>query len=324
MLFKWLLDRRHHDDAQADENMLPMLTSSEVLSQVPEDERRDQLRADGPTALARAGMTWERLSGWLPGGMDAEAWEAAIPSMGVMALARNLRNFDQVGISDAAVDLVISRLTDPEEVRRARMFPYQVWSAYNATESDNWHRALGKMLDISTENVPAMDRTLVLIDLSNSMGSPITQRSTVLRLHAAAVMAVALAKVSANTDIGLFATRNREFPVPKGESVLRSVQRINDMIGDLDYGTNGHTAIAHQFDKARHDRVVMFTDDQMRDAGMVDISHVPSIYTVDLAGDSPRSMEQGKDGHYTLAGFTDAAFDIVATLEAGRSAGWPF
>ena len=324
LLFKWLLDRRHHDDAQADEKMLPMLTSSEVLSQVPEDERRDQLRADGPTALARAGMTWERLSGWLPGGMDAEAWEAAIPTMGVMALARNLRNFDQAGISDAAVDLVISRLTDPEEVRRARMFPYQVWSAYNAAESDNWQRALGGMLDISTENVPAMDRTLVLIDLSGSMGSPITQRSTVLRLQAAAVMAVALAKVSANTDIGLFATRNREFPVPKGESVLRSVQRINDMIGDLDYGTNGHTAIAQQFDKARHDRVVMFTDDQMRDSGMVDISHVPSIYTVDLAGNSPRSMEQGQDGHYTLAGFTDAAFSIVATLEAGRSAGWPF
>ena len=57
------------------------------------------LRERGPAALADAGFSWERLSGWLPGGMDAEAWEAVIPSMGVMALVRNLRNFDQAGIS---------------------------------------------------------------------------------------------------------------------------------------------------------------------------------------------------------------------------------
>ena len=27
-------------------------------------------------ALEDAGVTWEWLAGWLPGGMDAEAWEA--------------------------------------------------------------------------------------------------------------------------------------------------------------------------------------------------------------------------------------------------------
>jgi hypothetical protein len=40
------------------------------------------LRARGPRALADAGVSWERLSGWLLGGMDAEAWESVIPSMG--------------------------------------------------------------------------------------------------------------------------------------------------------------------------------------------------------------------------------------------------
>jgi hypothetical protein len=50
--------------------------------------------------LAAAGVTWEALAGWLQGPMDKAAWEAIIPSMGVMALARNLRNFDEAGVSD--------------------------------------------------------------------------------------------------------------------------------------------------------------------------------------------------------------------------------
>ena len=62
--------------------------------------------------------------------MDAEAWEMAVPSMGVLALVRNLANFDQAGISEAAVDTVIAKVTDPSEVARARLFPYQVWAAY--------------------------------------------------------------------------------------------------------------------------------------------------------------------------------------------------
>ena len=70
------------------------------------------LRERGPAALAEAGISWERLSGWLPGGMDAEAWEAVIPSMGVMALVRNLRNFDEAGIGEAAIDAVIAKITD--------------------------------------------------------------------------------------------------------------------------------------------------------------------------------------------------------------------
>jgi hypothetical protein len=93
-LFRYLLDRRHHDDAIAGPALLPVLASAAELEAVPTPERRDVLRAGGPEVLSEAGFSWERLSGWLPGGMDAEAWEMAIPSMGVMALVRNLRNFD--------------------------------------------------------------------------------------------------------------------------------------------------------------------------------------------------------------------------------------
>jgi hypothetical protein len=56
----------------------------------------------------------------------------------------------------------------------------------------------------------------------------------------------------------------------------------------------------------------------------VRLGHVPLIYTVDLAGYRPSALPSGELGRYTLGGFTDATFGVMATLEAGQSADWPF
>ena len=323
-LFKWLLDHRHHNDAVADARVLPKLAAAAEQAAIPADERRKMLATAGPDALAKAGTSWERLSGWLPGGMDAQAWEAAIPSMGVMAVIRNLCNFDEQGISTVAIETVLDRITDAEEVAKARLFPYQVWAAYANAPSDNWKRALGTTLDLTTQNIPALDRTLVLVDMSGSMQAGVTNRSTMSRVQVAAVMAAVTAKRSTNTDIAIFGATNKHVNVRKGASVLGTVETLVKLVGAVGHSTMGHTAIRDHYNPKRHDRVVMFTDDQQHDAGRVDISHVPTIYTVDLAGYRPRSTPAGERGRYTLAGFSDATFSIMQTLEAGRNADWPF
>ncbi len=323
VLFGWLLDRRHHDDAVADADGLPMLAAAEALAAVPVEERRALLAERGPEALAEAGTSWERLSGWLPGGMDAEAWESVIPSMGVMALIRNLRNFDEQGVSPAAVETALARITDTNEVARARLFPYQVWAAYAHAPSDNWKRALGTTLDLAARNIPALDRTLVVIDMSGSMEAAVSKRSTMRRVEVAAVMAAVTATRS-NADIVIFGSDHARVRPRRGASVLGIVDDLVGRTGSVGHATYGHSAIAAHYDPRRHDRVVMFTDDQMHDAGNVDISDVPLIYTVDLAGYRPRSLPSGERGRYTLAGFSDATFRLVPTLEAGRDADWPF
>ncbi len=323
-LFKWLLDHRHHNDAVADPTVLPMLAEAKRQADIPADERRKALDAAGPDELAKAGTSWERLAGWLPGGMDAEAWESVIPTMGVMALIRNLRNFDEQGVSPAAVETVRARITDPEEVAKARLFPYQVWAAYSNAPSDAWKHALGTTLDLTTENIPELDRTLVAIDTSGSMQAPVAARSKMTRVEVAAVMAAVTAARSTNTDTVIFGRTNKLVRFRKGSSTLSRVAEVSAMLGDVGHATYGHTAIRDHFDPRKHDRVVMFTDDQMADAGAVDISHVPVIYTVDLAGYRPRSTPAGQRGRYTLAGFSDATFNLMQTLEAGRNADWPF
>lgn len=323
-LFKWLLDRRHHDDADADATHLPMLATAAALEAVPVDQRRKVLRERGAAALTEAGMSWERLSGWLPGGMDAEAWETVIPSMGAMALVRNLRNLDQAGVSEVAVEAVIAKITDADEVANARLFPYQVWAAYANAPSDNWKRALGRTLDHTVTDIAPLNGTLVAIDTSGSMQFTVSGRSKLQRVEVAAVMAMATAKRAANVDVVIFGQTNALVERLDGTSVLAGADKIVRSVGSVGHATYGHTAINRWYDPERHKRVVMFTDDQQHDSGLVRLDHVPLIYTFNLAGYRPSALPAGKRGRYTLGGFTDATFTAMKVLEDGRNAAWPF
>jgi hypothetical protein len=323
-LFKWLLDRRHHDDAVADPAVLPVLAAAAAVAAVPEADRRLVLRDQGPVVLAEAGISWERLSGWLPDGLDAEAWEAVIPSMGAMALVRNLRNFDQAGISETAIEAVIAKITDADEVAKARLFPYQVWSAYKHAPSDTWKRALARTLELTTTNIPALDGTLVVIDTSGSMQASVSGRSKLQRVEVAAVMAMATAHRASPVDVVIYGHANAVITPPKGTSMLRGVERIVQSVGSVGHATFGHTAIHQWFTPARHRRVVLFTDDEQHDSGHVRLDHVPLIYTFNLAGYAPSALPAGQRGRYTLGGFTDATFAVMEVLEDSRDAHWPF
>jgi hypothetical protein len=323
-LFKYLLDRRHHDDAVAGVDVLPTLAAAAALDGTPAGERREALRRRGAVALTEAGYSWERLSGWLPGGMDAEAWEAVIPSMGVMALVRNLRNFDRAGIGERAIDTVIAKITDPAEVAKARLFPYQVWSAYKHAPSDNWKRALGHTLEHTVTNIPALDDTLVVIDTSGSMQATVSNRSKLQRVEVAAVMATATAKRAQNVDVVIYGADSARVSGLAGTSVLSGVDRVVRSVGSVGHATFGHTAIARWFDPRRHRRAIVFTDDQQHDAGRVRLDHVPLIYTFNLAGYRPSALPAGGRGRYTLGGFSDATFTAMSVLERGQHADWPF
>jgi hypothetical protein len=258
--------------------------------------------------------------------MDAEAWEFASHNMGVFALLRNLRNFDQKGISEAAVNAIIQKLTDPKEVESSRIFPYHVYVAYREAPSDNWKRALSKTLDLACANIPElMGRTLVLVDVSGSMQGRMSGKSKVMRLEVASVMAAALAKFN-TSDIVPFGTRSMMMDVTPGTSALRIAEQVVDIhkTGRLDYGTNIHTAIRDHFDSEKHKRVIVFTDDQAMDSGSVNLSHVPLIYTFDLAGYGRSTQQNGTNGRFSFGGFSDSALSAIPVLERGRDGSWPF
>ena len=100
--------------------------------------------------------------------------------------------------------------------------------------------------------------------------------------------------------------------------------KVVGLVGSVGHSTYGHTAIARHFDPERHQRIVLFTDDQQHDSGRVRLDHVPLIYTFNLAGYRPSALAAGEHGRYTLGGFTDATFMVMKVLEGGRNARWPW
>ena len=70
-----------------------------------------------------------------------------------------------------------SKLRDPELVRRAQVFPFQLLAAFKAAKSDmpaELTMALQEAMEVSIENVPKVEGKVFLCpDVSGSMQSPV-------------------------------------------------------------------------------------------------------------------------------------------------------
>jgi hypothetical protein len=308
-LYKYLIDSRHNRD-DLNLELLPTLTEDRRLQAIPESERREAL----PNAI-EAGWSWERLSGWLPGGMDAAAWEAVIPNMGYMALLRNLRNFDTAGISDETAATVAVRLANPEEIAKSKQFPFRFLSAWREIGSLRWAHALEKALDASLVNVPHLDgRTLVMVDLSGSMWSQLSGRSRRERWEVALIFGAALAKRANAADLVVYGTQ--AFGVPFDRPLLKVLEEYGRSLG----GTNTFGTLNAAYNN--HDRVIIVTDEQAHDAGQTVNVNAP-IYTFNVAGYAPAHNQSGSNGRYTFGGLTDAGFSLIPIIDAQRDGTWP-
>lgn len=329
-LFAIALDQRHgHRDELTPP--LPMLAANSTLRRLAADDPRWLLDAD---ALRDAGMTWEdALSLAGPSVDKARLWSALIPSMGYMALLRNLRNFDEAGVADAVAEHVAKRLGDPDQVAKSRQLPMRFLSAYKAAPSLRWGHALDKALNASLANIPELPgRTLVLVDTSGSMDSTFSRDGSLMRWDAAAMFGIALAARCEKADVVSFSNGwsrqepSKVFPARRGESVLRSLDRWKSGGYFIGGGTDTAGAVQRHYD--RHDRVVILTDEQAHYSYGGDVTaavpaHRP-IYTWNLAGYQHGHAPSGSGTRHTFGGLTDQGFKMIPLLEAGRDSTWPF
>ncbi|MFE0537145.1 TROVE domain-containing protein [Streptomyces nigra] len=323
-LFRYALDRRHHPETAVPPVSDAVLTAHRELMAVPVGQRRALVTSEGGAErLAAAGMTWEALAGWLQGPMDKAAWEAVIPSMGVMALVRNLRNFDEAGVSDEVAARVAARISDPAEVARSRQFPFRYLAAYRHAPSLRWAYPLEQALGHSLANVPALPgRTLILVDRSGSMfWSRLSDRSELNRAEAAAIFGTALALRARKADLVEFGSTSAAVPFRAGESVLKILGRFGDL-----GGTDTTGAVRAHY--RRHDRVLIVTDEQYAPSHHGDpTEQVPAdvpVYTWNLAGYRAGHGPSGTGNRHTFGGLSDAAFRMVPLLESARDADWPW
>lgn len=273
--------------------------------------------------LAGESATWERASA-----TGKVAWDEQIPTMGTMALLRNLRNFDRDGISDASVALVRDRLTSREAVRRARLFPLRFLSAWEALESVRWGGVLEQGLEHSLANVPSLDgHTLVLWDCSGSMGGRYNASSNA-PWKRAGVFALGLAMRAERATVVAYSNNGYQMSFSKGGSLLRQVEQVKSMPG-LWGGTNTWGVCAEVLKRDPSiTRVVVVTDEQVggnfyyRAQDFDALLGQRRAHVLNVAGYEMGSVPS--DRVVAFGGFNDRAFLAIGQAEAGLEGRWPW
>lgn len=333
-LYTWLIDRRHGREVSIPASLRILRKNAELRAAA----LKDPLVLLDPVAVSDAGMTWENVLSMVGDRIPkADLWTALIPSMGYMALLRNLRNFDQAGVPDSVAKHVAEWLADPEQVANSRQFPMRFLSAYRAAPSLRWSYPLEQAIGHSLANVPELPgSTLILVDTSSSMYEPFSKDGTVMRWDVATLFGIALAHRCEVAEVVSFSSKQRfygdpagtntkVFPLVPGESLLRSVERWKIDGYFLGGGTEtaGTVRKHYQF----HDRVVILTDEQANKNRLEVSKALPAsvpLYTFNLAGYRLGHSESGIPNRHTFGGLSDAAFRMIPWLDRKGKGVWPW
>lgn len=332
-LFKYLVAKDYDANVEIPASLSKLRLRAEVLKLDLQERKALMSNPQVGPILKDAGMTWEALAGWLQGPMDKAAWEAIIPSMGYMALLRNLRNFDEAKVGADWARYVAEKLAEPGLVARSKQFPFRFLAAYKAAPSLRWASALSAALDASLTNIPALPgRTLVLVDTSGSMDTKFSEYSEMKRWDAAALFGIALGLAGNSVDVVSYSDRWKQFRLTKGADVLSELSRWGEQGYNIGSGTDTFGALAATLNT--HDRVIILTDEQVNFGGGYGYygAHkrmdqiVPAgkhVFVFNLAGYAMGQQPTDKF-HHSFGGLTDACFPLISQIEQAHSGNWPW
>ena len=169
-------------------------------------------------------------------------------SLGYLALLRNLR-----GMVEAGVDELLIRRAVLARVGASKVLPFRYVAAARACPR------LEPAIDLALQEsigqmTPLPGKTIVLVDVSASMEVPLSAKSDLTRMDAAA----ALASIVPAESLRVFSFSNRlhECPPRRGMSGVDAV---------MDSQPHGGTALFDAIDeinRIEHDRLIVITDEQ--------------------------------------------------------------
>ena len=279
-------------------------------------------------------QTWE--AKLMAEGASKESWEAAIPSMGYMAILRNLRNFLKHGVD---LNLIAPILTDPQRVARSKQFPFRFYSAYRAVmeipymeivrpqDRTRLLRMLETAIDQSVINVPRLPgMTVVAVDVSGSMGKTVSDHSTVTMKDVSAVLGAIAANISDECLVYPFASDCDIVPLYSGNVLENAKMILNRSLG---YGTEAYKVFQHLIKhEISVDRIILFSDMQCYGGayGSSDISGMfmryqrdinPNVYmySVDLAGYGTAVLPERTRNVVLLSGWNERMLNFIRLFE---------
>jgi hypothetical protein len=252
--------------------------------------------------------TWEvalSAAGRGDGQEKREVWERLLAErkMGALALLRNLRNLHAAGVSE---ELVLSALA---ALKTERVLPFRFLAA--ARNAPQWEEALETAMfrALETRTGKLAGHTVVLVDVSGSMESPLSARSEMRRTDAAYGLAILLREIAEKVTIYTFSDRAQRVASRRGMALRDALEKSQPHSG-----TYLGAALKQVETEVRegYDRLVVITDEQSHDS-------VPAPkgvgYVINVAS-AQNGVGYGAWTH--VDGWSEVVVDYIAELESGE------
>ncbi len=274
--------------------------------------------------------------------LTKEQWAGIAKKAGWHMLRMNLQTFARHGVYevDGMAEAIAARLADPEAVRRAKVFPYQLMQAYSMSETgvpEVIRVALQDAMEIATANVPSLDGHVVICpDVSGSMGSPATgyrkgATSKVRCIDVAALVAAAMLRANNRARVLPFETGVVDIKLNARDSVMTNAAKLAAIGGG---GTNCSAPIEKLVaEKAKVDLVVIVSDNeswpdapryQAQGTGLMQawgrlkvLNPRAKLVALDIQPNATTQARE-RDDVLNIGGFSDQVFEVIAGFAQGR------
>ena len=214
---------------------------------------------------AEQALTWRQLiDGTLPspetwevrlsrGEQKREVWESMLREnrLGALALLRNLRNMQAVNVEPELVRHAL------EMIRVERVLPFRFLAA--ARYAPQWEPELEQAMVASLHGQSRLaGNTVLLVDVSGSMDARLSARSEMVRMDAAAGLAVLLREVAEEVNVYTFSDALKAVPARRGFALRDAIVHSQP---------HGGTQLGRALGELREscDRLIVITDEQAHD-----------------------------------------------------------
>jgi len=252
----------------------------------------------------------------------------------------NLNTFARHGVfeADGLADVIAARLRDPAEIQRARVFPYQLLTAYrncDAAVPREVRDALQDAMELAIANVPAIEgRVVVCPDVSGSMRCPVTglrhgSTTAVRCVDVAALVAASVLRKNPSATVLPFEQSVVSVNLNSRDSVMTNAEKLAKIGGG---GTNC-SAPVHLLNKCKEtaDLILFVSDneswvDQGRGRGtalMAEWSEFRQrnpkarLVCLDIQPNQTTQASERAD-ILNIGGFSDQVFEVISAFAAGQ------
>jgi hypothetical protein len=218
-------------------------------------------------------------------------------NLGYLALLRNLRGMTEVGVDETLIKEALLARKGAQ-----RVLPFRYVAAARACP--RLEPTIDQALSEAISELPVFSgKTAILVDVSGSMDVPLSQRSDLKRIDAAAALASLV-----HGDVRMFSFSNQVVEVPP----RRGMAGVDALVRSQPHGgTALAAAVAALNQQVPHDRLIVITDEQATD-GRVPEPVASKAYMINVAS-YKNGVGYGRWRH--IDGFSEGVLKWIHEVE---------